>query len=80
MNISYKSNKLKKHLTDAKEIKKNFGINAKRVSQRMEDFNSARNLAVLMNIPGANCHPLSGKRDGEWAVDISANHRIIVFV
>jgi len=30
-----------------------------------------------MQIPAANCHALSGRRAGEWAVDISLNHRII---
>jgi len=77
MNISYKTNKLEKQLTIAKEIQKTFGINAKRVSQRMSELINADNLAILQSIPSANCHQLSGSRNKEWAVDISANHRII---
>ena len=80
MNIDFKSNKLRKKLTSVVEIKKAFGVNAKRVSQRMEDITAADNLQVLCNIPQANCHSLSGDKDGEWAVDISANHRILFIV
>lgn len=50
---------------------------AKKVSQRMEQLYSSPNLAVLISIPAANCHPLTGNRKGEWAVDISGNYRLI---
>lgn len=77
MNVRYKSNKLERMLGSAVAIKKNFGTNAKRVAQRMEDITSSPNLQVLGSIPQANCHPLHGDHDGEWAVDISANHRLL---
>ncbi|HEY5367741.1 MAG TPA: hypothetical protein VIJ75_02020 [Hanamia sp.] len=77
MKIEYGSNKLKKQLSNASEIKKAFGINAKRVSTRLDDICASPNLAVLQQIPAANCHLLTGNREGEWAVDISANYRLI---
>lgn len=77
MNISFKSNRLKKQLSSASEIKKGFGVNAKRVSQRIDEIEASPNLEVLILIPAAHCHPLRGKREGEWAVDISANHRLV---
>ena len=77
MEIQYSSNKLKKQLSTASEIKKNFGANAKRVSQRMDEIESSPNLSVLEKIPAANCHKLQGSRKEEWAVDISKNHRLI---
>ena len=77
MKIEYKKNKLQKQLSNASEIKKAFGVNAKRVSSRLDEIISSPNLAVLMQIPAANCHQLTGTRKGEWAVDISANHRLI---
>lgn len=80
MNIRYKSNKLEKMLNTAVAIKKNFGTNAKRVAQRMDDITSSPNLEVLCSIPQANCHPLTGDRKNEWAVDISANHRLIFVI
>ena len=67
-------------LSNAVAIKKNFGTNAKRMVQRMEDIASSPNLQILCTIPQANCHPLTGDRNDEWAVDISANHRLIFII
>lgn len=77
MKIFYATNKLKMQFSNATEIKKAFGIMAKKVSARKEDIISAATLQVLMQIPPANCHPLTGDMKGEWAVNISGNHRII---
>lgn len=77
MEIGYRSNKIRKKLSTATEIKKAFGDNARRVAARLADIESSPNLAVLMKIPAANCHPLTGARKGEWAVNISPNHRLI---
>ncbi len=77
MKIEYRNNKLKKQLSSASEIKKAFGVNAKRVASRLDDIKASPNLAVLIQIPAANCHSLSGERKGEWAVDISGNYRLI---
>lgn len=77
MNLDFKSNKLRKILTNAREIQKEYGTMAKKVSQRMEQLYAAPNLAVLISYPSANCHSLTGNRKGEWAVDISGNYRLI---
>jgi plasmid maintenance system killer protein len=77
MTITYKKNKLEKQLCNASEIKKNFGVNAKRVASRLDDIASSPTLAVLKRIPAANCHALSGERAGQWALDVSANFRMI---
>ena len=77
MIIEYSKNKLKKQLSTATEIKKAFGVNAKRVKSRLDDIEASPNLAVLIKIPAANCHSLGGDRKGEWALDISANYRLI---
>jgi plasmid maintenance system killer protein len=77
MKINFKNNKLKKQLGSASEIKKAFGVNAKRVANRLSDIEASPNLSVLIQLPAANCHALFGNRNGEWALDISANHRMI---
>ncbi|WP_286841914.1 MULTISPECIES: type II toxin-antitoxin system RelE/ParE family toxin [Sphingobacterium] len=76
MKITY-SNKIKKKFSSAAEIKKAFGTMAKKVQARLDDIEASPNLNVLMQIQAANCHALSGNRDGEWAVNISPNHRLI---
>ena|SRR3990172_1903725 len=77
MQISFKSRKLEKSLTDAKEISKTYGVMAKKVNQRMKDLYAASSLAVMKTLPAANCHELQGGRTGELTVDISGNWRII---
>lgn len=77
MKIVYSSNKVKKKLSSSSEIKKAFGTMAKKVQSRLDDITASPNLKVLMQIPSANCHPLSGNKNGEWAMNISVNHRMI---
>ncbi|MBS1527435.1 MAG: killer suppression protein HigA [Bacteroidetes bacterium] len=77
MEIHYAGNKMEKKLSSATEIKKAFGTNALRVQRRIDEIRASPCLAVLMQIPAANCHRLTGNRKGEWALNISANHRMI---
>jgi plasmid maintenance system killer protein len=77
MEIAYGSNKIKKKLSSSSEIKKAYGTMAKKVQVRIDEIEASPNLAILMQLPAANCHPLKGNRSGEWAVDISGNYRMI---
>lgn len=77
VNIRYKNNKLEKQLGSASEIKTAFGKMAKKVSVRLDDIRAAPNLKVLEQLQQAACHELKGNREGEWAVSISGNHRMI---
>jgi plasmid maintenance system killer protein len=77
MEISYKSRKLEKQLTDPKEMAKTFGQLARKVNQRLKDLTDADNLAILRTIPAARCHELTGDRKGELAVDVSGNYRMV---
>ncbi|HKK60769.1 MAG TPA: hypothetical protein VJ937_14910, partial [Salinivirga sp.] len=71
MRVSYKSNKLEKQLTKAREMQKEFGTMAKKVNQRMKEIEASDNLSDLMKIPAAKCHELHGDRKGKYAVSIS---------
>jgi plasmid maintenance system killer protein len=75
--ISYKSRKLEKQLTDPRELARSFGLLARKINQRLKDLNGATNLSLMRSIPSARCHQLTGNRKGELAVDISENYRII---
>jgi len=77
MEIEYGNSRIKKKLSSASEIKKAFGNMAKAMSRRMDDIRASPNLKVLMQLPAAACHALTGDRKGEWAVTISGNHRLI---
>lgn len=77
MRLEFKTNKLKKQLTEPRALVKALGQRAKKASQRMQEFKAAENLAVIRMIPGARCHELTGDHDGELAVDISKNYRLV---
>ena len=77
MRIEFKTNKLKKQLTDPRELVKALGQRAKKAKQRMEEFKAAENLAVIATLPGPRCHELTGDHAGQLAVDISGNYRIV---
>jgi proteic killer suppression protein len=71
--------KLSKRLLDPTETVKAFGMPiAKRISQRLREFEAAENLEVLRFFPAANCHELKGQNAGQLSVDISANYRLII--
>lgn len=77
MEISYKNRKLEKQLTDPREMSKSFGQLARKVNQRLKELTDADNLAIMRTIPAARCHELSGDHNGELAVDVSGNYRMI---
>ena len=77
MNISFKDNRLEKSLTNASSLKKEYGVLAKRLSQRIDSISAADNLLVLQSIPALECHSLGGGRKGEWAISISGNWRLV---
>lgn len=77
MEIFYKKSKIKKQLSTASNIKKAFGVHARKVVSRLDDIEASPNLTVLMQIPAANCHRLSGKRSDQWALNVSNNFRMI---
>ena len=77
MELSYKTRKLEKQLTDPKEMAKAFGQLARKVNQRVKELADADTLAIMRTLPAARCHELTGNRKGELAVDISGNYRLI---
>ena len=77
MKIEYKSNKLRKQLGTSSDIKRNFGVLAKRLSSRLDDIQASPTLAVLIQIKAADCHALFGDRKGQWSIVLSGNYRLI---
>ena len=77
MDLAFKSNKLKKQLTNPTELVKAYGQLAKKINQRLSEFKAAENLSIIQKIPGTRLHGLSGDRNGEFAVNVSKIYRII---
>jgi proteic killer suppression protein len=80
MQITYKTRKLQKALTDPAILQKTFGTNARRVAQRMAQLEAAQHLGMILAQPALECHPLKGGRTGEWALSVSGNVRLVFIV
>ncbi len=77
MNIRYQTRKPEKCVESPSVIKKNYGDRAKKLSQRLDDLSSVLNLEAMRSFSSARCHELTGNRQGELAIDLTPNYRII---
>jgi plasmid maintenance system killer protein len=77
MDITFASEKLKRQLSDAKQLQKAFGDRAKRVRLRLDFLKAAPALADVPVTPPTRRHELSGNWTGHFAVDVTANDRLI---
>lgn len=79
MKISYKTRKLEKICNDYSKANSELGVQiARKLFIRINELEVATNLQDIKNLVSPRLHPLSGKRDGEYAVDLSGNYRLIL--
>lgn len=64
-------------MTDPREMTKAFGARAQKVNQRMKDLRAVVTLEDMQTIPAARCHELKGDRNGQLAVNVSGNYRLV---
>lgn len=50
---------------------------AKKIRQRIKEFEAATNLGQISTLPPPRCHELKNNRTRQFAVDVSVNKRII---
>jgi len=77
MNIRYQTRRMENSVASPSAIRKNYGDRAKKLSQRLDDLASVVNLEAIRSFSSARCHELTGTRQGELAIDLTPNHRII---
>ena len=78
MRIFFKTKKLQKICSEAKESSKQLG--AKRglkLQQRMMELQSAATLADISRLPPARCHELTNNRKGQLSADLEHPFRLI---
>ncbi len=72
------SNKLSKILNDPNLMLKQFGPKrSRKIMERLNEFDSAKNLSFIPSEPPPRCHRLHGSLEGKFAVDVSRNFRLI---
>ena len=78
MDVYGSTSKITKQLSDQKLLIKAYGTDkAKRIQQRIFEFSNATNLSQISHVPPPRLHSLKGDMSELFAVDISANWRIV---
>lgn len=78
MKITYQTNKLKKIASKAATRQKELGtIRAKNFEKRISELSAATCLEDIRHLPQAGIHELTGNRKGQFAANLSGNHRLV---
>jgi len=79
MEILFKTRKMQKRMNSKAELIREYGKeNARVIMRRMMVLHAAECLADVPQRPPDRCHPLFGKRRGQYAVDAKQPYRIIM--
>lgn len=78
MEIEYKSNKLKKILSDPRLIKRYHSDIYITLINRLSELKSVNNLSLISILPPPRRHKLSGEYTNCWSIDVSKNQRLII--
>ena len=79
MEIKFKTNKLQKQYENSKDAVKAYGMDvAKKYIQRVNILKSTKSFDELYKIPQLKFHPLTGNRNGEFAISLTGFYRLII--
>lgn len=78
MDITYKTNKIKKVCTDAKAAKRTYGREmADKIHQRIDEIGAADTVEMMIQFHIGRCHTLTQNRKGQYAVDLVHPYRLV---
>ena len=78
MDITYKTNKIKKICTDAKTAERTYGREmAEKIHQRIDEITAASTVEMMIKYHIGRCHPLTQNRKGQYAVDLVHPFRLV---
>lgn len=77
MEIQFANRKLERVLNEQKRLVQEYGSRAKLIRQRLDELRAADSLAVMRTLPSADCHPLTGNRKGQYAVNVGHPFRMV---
>lgn len=80
MEICFKDGKLQKLCENTDNLQKKYGdIQAKKITQRINELLSAENLCDISKLPQTRLHLLSNNYKGHFAVDLKHPYRLILW-
>ena len=78
MDIAFKTRKLEKVFNSERALKSAYGLRMGRtIAIRLAVLRNARDLSMVPTNPPERRHQLSGKRSGQYAVDLAHPHRLV---
>lgn len=79
MYIEYGDKKLKRALEDERKLTAQYGAaNARKICRRLNEIEAAETLGMMVQYRIGRCHPLSGNRQGQFALDLEHPFRLIM--
>lgn len=81
MIITYKNKKLERICLDQSVARKQYGQRmADYIQQRLQELEAAETVEELIQYGIGRCHPLKGRRQGQYAMDLEQPHRLVFTV
>ena len=78
MDLEFRTKKLRKQYEDHRKAKEAYGEQvARRYIERVNIIKQVRDIEELQRLPGLRCHQLTGDRQGQWAVTLTGQYRLI---
>ena len=78
MVITYRNKTIEKKCTDAKYAEKSYGIDmAIKIQMRIDQITAADTVEEMIRLNIGRCHPLTGNRKGQYAVDLVHPYRLV---
>jgi len=78
LEVTFRSNKLEACYRNSQKGRRAWGDDAaKRYIQRIDLLQEAENMLEVYELPGLRCHPLKGKREGQYAITLIEPWRLV---
>src|SRR4030042_1571244 len=78
MEICFRTKKLQRICSEAKEMRKLYGVKgSEKLQQRLMELRAADALSDMSHLPPTRCHELTGNRTGQFSVDLEQPLRLL---
>jgi proteic killer suppression protein len=78
LKVVFRTRKLERQYIKHEQAVKAYGeAVARKYVQRIEIIKQVKNIEELSTLPGLRCHPLKGKRLGQYAIKLTGYYRLI---
>ena len=78
MEIYFRTKRLQRICSEAKEMRKLYGVKcSEKLQQRLMELRAADALSDMSHLPPTRCHELTGNRAGQFSVDLEQPLRLL---